>query len=172
MAPLKQNMVCGVSGSCVMKACFCCWHHTAGPPGSAQTLTLCGSGPSVFFNHPNVEAARLTALHRRVKPLPRTLINKHTTSQGVPQVVSVNPLNGASLSDGSKERPYVIAHPLFSSLSRSPPPFSPTLWSTISLWIPPPLIHLSGSPPALWSTPDRPRNSRPHPSLAIPCWDK
>lgn len=87
-----------------MEAAFFRWHHTAGPPNSAKTLTLCGSGPSASFNHPNVEAMRLTALHRRVMPLPRALINKHTTSLGVPQVVSVNTLNSASLSDGSKEQ--------------------------------------------------------------------
>lgn len=110
---------------------FCHWHHTAGPPSSAKTLTLCGSGPSVLFNHSNVEDARLTALHRRVMPLPRALINKHTTSLGVPQVVSVNTLNGASLSDGSKERPYGHRSPsllqsvqdLLHSLPLFDPPF-------------------------------------------------
>lgn len=107
MTPVKQRMVfCGVSCICVTEAVFCRWHQAAGPPSSAKTLTLCGSGPSVSFNHPNVEATRLTALHRRVMPLPRALINKHTTSLGVPQVVSVNTLNGASLSDGSKEQPH------------------------------------------------------------------
>lgn len=125
-----------------MEAVFCCWHHTAGPRSSAKTLTLCGSGPSVSFNHPNVEATRLTALHRRVMPLPRALINKHTTSLGVPQVVSVNTLNGASLSDGSKEQPHghylssllqsfqisssILFHSLIHHFSLNPPTSHPS----------------------------------------------
>lgn len=127
---------------CVMEAVFCRWHHTAGPPSSAKTLTLCGSGPSVSFNHPNVEATRLTALHRQVMPLPRALINKHTTSLGVPQVVSLNTLNGTSLSDGSKEQPYahrsssllqsfqisssILSHSLIHHFSLNPPTSHPS----------------------------------------------
>lgn len=137
MAPLKQNMVLrGVSGRCVMKACFCCWHHTAGPPSSAQTLTLCGSGPSVFFNHPNVEAARLTALHRRVKPLPRALINKHTTSQGVPRwSQSTHWMEHHSVMDQKDDRTW--------SLTLSSPVCPDLLLHSLALFDPP---FLSESP--------------------------
>lgn len=92
--------------SLVMEAVFCRWQPTAGPPSSATAMTLCGSGASVSFNHLNAEATKPTALHRRVILLPRAVINKHTTSLGVPQVVSVNTLNETPLSDGSKEPPY------------------------------------------------------------------
>lgn len=174
MAPVKQKIVfSGVSCICVMKAGLCCWHHTAGPPSSPKTLTLCGSGPSVSFNHPNVEAARLTALHRRVMPLPRALINKHTTSLGVPQVVSVNTLNGASLSDGSKERPCGhCSSSLLQSVQISSSILSQSLIHHFSLTpLPTHLSSISGVPVLLYG-PDRPRDSRPHPSLASPCWDK
>lgn len=142
MTPVKQKSVFyGVSCICV-ETVFCCWHHTAGPPSSAKILTLCGSGPSVSFNHTNVEATWLTALHRRVMPLPRALINKHTTSLEVPQVVSVNTLNGASFSDGSKEQPYshrsssllqsfqlsssILSHSLIHHFSLNPPTSHPS----------------------------------------------
>lgn len=142
MTPVKQKIVfCGTSCICVMETVFCRWQHTAGPQSCAKALTLCGSGPSVSFNHPNVEATRLTALHKRVMPLPRALINKRTTSLGIPQVVLVNTLNGASLSDGSKEQPYshclssllqsfqisyILSHSLTHHFSLNPPTSHPS----------------------------------------------